>query len=190
MSLVGFKRATIQILDDKMAPVADKKYVIEGVTNEGATSSFEVKGLTSEAKKVFGSDIPYFVLQQGTGDVDVTVSMLDLPPEVENEILGRAASTSKVYHIGEDTIPPYCAVLFESSDFRGEKIGVGFYAGKFSKDGMKADTKTDENKEPEADEYSFKPISKEVDGKAQTLGMAYDSAAFTALETEVFGAGE
>lgn len=185
--LVGFKKATIQILDDKMKPVEGKKYVIQGTANQGATSSFEISGLTSEAVKVYGSDVPYYVLQQGTGDVDVKVSMLDLPPEVENEVLGIKAGDDKIYHIGEDTIAPYCAVLFESSNFKGEKIGIGFYAGKFGRDGLKAETKTDENKEPEADEYSFKPIAKDVKGKSQTVGLAYETTSFEALETEVLG---
>lgn len=187
MTLIGFKRATIQILDESLAPVAEKKFVIEGTTNKGATSAFEVTGLSPEAVKVYGSNIPYYVSQKGTGDLAATFSALDLPAEVENAVLGRDGEEDGVTHIGDDTIAPYCAVLFESGNLKGEKVGIGFYAGKFGRDSIKAETTTGSAIEPEADEYTFTPISKNIDGKSQAIGFAYNNTAFTKLETEVFG---
>lgn len=187
MTLIGFKRATIQILDESLQPVADKKYVVEGTTNKGATSSFEVTGLSPEAVKVYGSNIPYYVSQKGTGDLSATFSALDLPAEVENAVLGRDGEKDGVTHIGDDTEAPYCAVLFESAALSGEKVGIGFYAGKFGRDSISAETTTGSAIEPQADEYTFTPISKNVGGKSQAIGFAYNNTAFTALETEVFG---
>lgn len=188
MTLVGFKQATIQILDEDLKPVAGKKYVIKGETNKGATSGFEITGLSPEAVKVYGSNSPYYVSQQGTGEVDATFSALDLPSAIEHEVLGRNADSNGVFHVGEETVAPYCAVLFESADLRGQKIGTGLYAGKFSRDAISAETLNGDSYEPEADEYKFTPISKTIDGKNQTVGFADTDSSFTALETELFGA--
>ncbi|MGH1817251.1 major tail protein [Enterococcus casseliflavus] len=191
MTLVGFKRATIQILDEELKPVADKKYVIEGTTNKGATSAFEITGLSPEAVKAYGSDIPYWVIQEGTGEVAATFSALDLPFEVENEVLGRKKATNGVYHAGEKTKPPYCAILFESATLRGEKMGTGLYAGKFGRESIAGNTKEGSTPTPEADQFTFSPIQKKIGDDNETVGFAVGDESFTALEAELFGgAGE
>ena len=177
MTLVGFKRATIQILDESLKPVPAKKYVIEGKTNEGATSAFEITGLSPEAVKAYGSDIPYFIIQEGTGEVAATFSALDLPFEVENEVLGRTKATNGVYHAGEKTKPPYCAVLFESS----------LYAGKFGRESIAANTKEGTTPTPEADQFTFAPVPKKIDDANETVGFAVGDESFAALVTELFG---
>lgn len=184
---VGFRRATIQILDDELKPVAGKKYVIEGKTKEGATSSFEITGLNPEALKVYGSDITYAIFQEGTGEVAAKFNALDLPFEMENEVLGRQKSTNGVYHVGEETNPPYCAVLFESSTLHGEKMGTGIYAGKFGKDAVGAKSKEGKMDTPDPDEYSFEPIEKEIEGKKEAVGLALGNESFEALTEELFG---
>ncbi len=187
MTLVGFKRATIQILDEELQPVDGKKYIIEGTTNKGATSAFEITGLSPEAVKAYGSDIPYWVIQEGTGEVAATFSALDLPFEVENEVLGRQKGTNGVYHAGEKTKPPYCAVLFESATLRGEKMGTGLYAGKFGRESIAGNTKEGTTPTPEADQFTFAPIQKKINDSNETVGFAVGDESFTALNTELFG---
>ena len=187
MTAVRFRRATIQILDNDLKPVSGKKYVIEGKTKKGATSSSEITGLTPEALKIYGSDITYEIFQDGTGELAAKFSALDLPFEMENEFLGRKKSTSGVYHVGEETKPPYCAVLFESSTIHGEKMGTGIYAGKFGKDSVSAKSKEGKMDAPDPDEYSFEPIEKEIDGKKEAVGFAVGDTSFDALQTELFG---
>lgn len=187
MIAVGFRRATIQVLDDELKPVAGKKYVVEGKTKEGATSSFEITGLTPEALKIYGSDITYEIFQEGTGEVAAKFSALDLPVEMENEFLGRKKSANEVYHAGEATNPPYCAVLFESSTLHGEKMGTGIYAGKFGKDSVGAKSKEGKMEAPDPDEYSFEPIEKEIDGTKEAVGFAVGDTGFEALKEELFG---
>lgn len=186
MTLVGFKRATIQILDEELKPVSGKKYVIEGTTNKGATSAFEITGLSPEAVKAYGSDIPYWVIQEGTGEVAATFSALDLPFEVENEVLGRKKATNGVYHAGEKTKPPYCAILFESATLRGEKMGTGLYAGKFGRESIAGNTKEGTTPTPEADQFTFAPIPKKIGDDNETVGFAVGDESFTALEAELF----
>ena len=41
MAFVGFKKATIAVLNGELKVVSTKKYVVEGKQGKGATSSFE-----------------------------------------------------------------------------------------------------------------------------------------------------
>lgn len=187
MTLVGYKRMTIQILDNDLKPVSGKQFVVEGKANEGATDKFQITGLAKEAVKTYGSNIPYFVSQKGTGDVKANFGILDLPFEATQEILGRKKSSTGVYHIGEGTEAPYCAVLCESADMRGQKIGFGLYAGKFAQDAVSAETLTDGDFTPSPDDFTFVPITKVIEGENQTVGIAGDNASFTALSVDLFG---
>lgn len=185
---VGFKKITIQVLDEKLVPVAGKRYVIAGVTNEGAASSFEIDGLTKEATKVYGSNVPYYASQKGTGDVTATINILDFPFDAEADVLGFAKGTDEVFRIGEDTEAPYCSVLIETASMQGKVLGFGLYAGKFSKTVLQGSTLTDEAYEPEPTEYSFAAVSKTIGGKNYTVGYAVDETPFGVLSDETLGA--
>ncbi|WP_368552541.1 major tail protein [Enterococcus faecalis] len=189
MQTYGFSRITIQQLDNELKPVAGKKYVIDGKPKEGAAASFEITGLTKEPSKVFGSNIAYYVARKGHGDIAANLGILDVPSATEHEMLGhtKESETSKVYHIGEDTEPPYYAVLIESEDLYGEKLGFGMYAGTFSLDGVKGETLNDDDFTPEPGEYVYSAVSRQVNGKKVTVGFADNSEALTELTTELFG---
>lgn len=187
LTLVGYKRMTIQVLDDDFKPVTASKFVIEGNPDEGATNKFEITGLSKAAIKTYGSNIPYLISQKGTGDVKANFGILDLPFASEQTVLGRKTSTDGVTHIGEETNPPYCAVLMESEDLRGEPIGFGIYIGKFGRDAITAETLTEGDFQPTPDDYTFVPISKKIEKVNQTVGIASTEAGLTALKTELFG---
>ena len=189
MQTYGFSRITIQQLDNELKPVAGKKHVIDGKPKEGAAASFEITGLTKEPSKVFGSNIAYYVARKGHGDIAANLGILDVPSAIEHEMLGhkKASEESKVYHIGEDTEPPYYAVLIESEDLYGEKLGFGMYAGTFSLDGVKGETLNDDDFTPEPGEYVYSPVSRQINGKKVTVGFADNSEALAELTTELFG---
>ena len=189
MQTYGFSRITIQQLDNELKPVAGKKHVIDGKLKEGAAASFEITGLTKEPSKVFGSNIAYYVARKGHGDIAANLGILDVPSAIEHEMLGhkKASEESKVYHIGEDTEPPYYAVLIESEDLYGEKIGFGMYAGTFSLDGVKGETLNDDDFTPEPGEYVYSAVSRQINGKKVTVGFADNSEALAELTTELFG---
>lgn len=189
MQTYGFSRITIQQLDNELKPVAGKKHVIDGKPKEGAAASFEITGLTKEPSKVFGSNISYYVARKGHGDIAANLGILDVPSAIEHEMLGhkKASEESKVYHIGEDTEPPYYAVLIESEDLYGEKLGFGMYAGTFSLDGVKGETLNDDDFTPEPGEYVYSAVSRQINGKKVTVGFADNSEALAELTTELFG---
>lgn len=192
MQPVGFKRATVGIFD-KTGNMT-RQFVIQGDQDKGATVSAEITGLSKEPSKVYGSDVAYYVSQKGTGDVAVDFGFLDLVEKDSDEILGYKTTENGLSFIGEDTEPPYCSVLLESEDLSGETALLGFFKGKFSKDGETLNTQTNDTFEPEAQSYTFAAIASDVEGdqKGQTVVkyVGTEQAVITELKALVFPAGE
>ncbi|MDN6626263.1 MAG: phage tail protein [Pisciglobus halotolerans] len=170
MTLIGFKRMTIGVHGED--GLVTDKFVVEGKTGEGATVSAEIEGLDSEAVKVYGSNIPYYVLKKGTGDVSVNLGLLDLLETVNDKILGyKLDDVNGFAFIGEDTEPPYCSIMLESETMDGKRAMLGLLKGKFGRGGYAMNTTEGENPEPDADEYTFSCIAsdREGDSNGQTV---------------------
>lgn len=187
MTLVGFKRATIGILDTDGNVLS--KHVVEGKQSEGATSTANISGLSATPVKVYGSDIAYYVSQRGTGDVSVDLGVLDLPDTFSDEMLGYHKATSGITFVGRDTEAPYAAVLLESSDLQGNTALLGFFKGKFSKETITLNTLGEGNYTPEAETFVFTAIEDDKDGESEgnVLGKYVGSEAetITALQALV-----
>ncbi len=102
--------------------------------------------------------------------------------------------TNKISFLGEDTEPPYCAVLMESADLSGDTAMLAIFKGKFSRESINFNTKTNEAFEPEAEEYVFSAIANDIEGdaKGQTVAkyVGNEEASITALRTMTFPAGK
>lgn len=194
MTMVGFKKMTIGIFDETGKIPAANQFVIEGKQDKGATVSAEISGLSKEATKVYGSNIAYYISQKGTGDISATFGLLDLPEDLNDKILGYKTSENKISFLGEDTEPPYCAVLMESEDLSGETAMLTIFKGKFSREAINLNTTTNEAFEPEAEEYVFSAIANDADGDAKGQSVAKyvgkEETAITAMRTMAFPAGE
>lgn len=192
MTLVGFKRMHIGVLKD--GKVDGDLIVIEGNENEGATVTAEISGLSSEAVKVYGSDIAYYVAQKGTGDVSAEFGVLDMPDKAEDRIMGhKVDETSGITFIGEDSEPPYCAIILESDTLKGEKAVYALLKGKFSKDAVSLNTKEEGNVEPEPDSFSFSCIAsdkKETKGQSVAKLIGDEKEVVKKMKELVFGKGE
>ncbi|EMF0039283.1 phage tail protein [Enterococcus hirae] len=190
MTLVGFKKMTIGVFDSTGKIPAENLFVVEGTQDEGATVSAEISGLSKEPSKVYGSNIAYYVSQKGTGDVSATFGLLDLPTKVNDRILGYKTDTNKISFLGEDTEPPYCAILMESEDLNGDTAMLAMFKGKFSRESINLNTTTNEAFEPEAEEYVFSAIANDAEGdaKGQTVAkyIGDEEASITALKEMVF----
>jgi len=172
MTLVGFRKMTIGIFDKDGKIPAANQYVVEGKQDQGATVSAEISGLSKEATKVYGSDIAYYISQRGTGDVSANFGLLDLPEKLNDLILGYKTNTAGISFLGEDSEPPYCAVLMESSDLNGETAMLSIFKGKFSREAINLNTTTNEAFEPEAEEYVFTAIANDQEGDAKGQSVA------------------
>lgn len=189
MTLVGFKRATIGVLDADGNTLST--HVIEGKQNEGATSTAEINGLSAAATKAHGSNIAYYVSQRGTGNITANLGVLDLPDAVNDVLLGyKVVEETGISYIGNDTEPPYCSVLLESSNLQGATALFGLFKGKFSKETIAMNTlNSDESFTPEAETFVFTAIEddKEGDSNGQAVGkyVGSDETAITALRDQV-----
>lgn len=172
MTLIGFKRMTIGIHDAEGTITPEKTFVIEGKQGEGATVSAEVNGLSSDPVKVYGSNIAYYVLQKGTGDVSVDFGVLDMLEKVNDEILGYKTTLDGFSFIGDDTEPPFCSIILESENMKGDTALLGFFKGKFSKESIGMNTTEGENAEPDADEYTFSVVANDVAGETSGQSVA------------------
>lgn len=185
--LIGFKRIKIQPLGSD-GTISGDLIVLEGKQNEGATQEADISGLSADAVKVYGSNVPYYVSQKGTGDVSVKFKLLDMPSTAEDQILGyETVESLKAQLIGENTEPPYCAVLIESEDTQGNVAMFGFFNGKFSKTDVSLKTKEAKNFEPDGESYTYTPVTSDMENESKGntmvkyLGSRADAAAVEAL---------
>ncbi|MBC2369376.1 phage tail protein [Listeria booriae] len=182
--LVGFKRATVGVLDESGKVMAAKKHVIEGKQGEGATTEAQITGLSAEAKKVFGSDIAYYVSQKGVGDLKLEFSALDIPVKMHNDVLGWVKDTVRGFTVvGENTEPPYAAALLESTDADGNPVAIALFKGRFSMDELGLKTKTEDSFEPDAEKTTMNCVSNK-DGLS--FGMAVGEEEVTKLKAYTF----
>lgn len=178
--LVGFKRVKVQVFDAGGAPSGDP-IVIEGIQGEGATLEATISGLSAEPAKVYGSNVAYYVSQKGTGEVSVALTLFDVPDTAEAKMLGYAVDTTlKAQFIGEATEPPYCALIMESENAKGEVAAFGFFKGKFTKGDTALKTKEGGAYTPGSQPYTFSPVTSDRTGKSKGNTMVK----FIGTETE------
>lgn len=186
----GFRRLKIFIPaagENKTA----QSFVIEGITNKGATSTVEITGLSKEATTVAGSDGVYYISREGVGDAKAVFGLLDLPHATEAAILGYETDEDGLTFVGEKTEAPYCSVVIEDTDLAGNKGEIGLFRGTFAKDTAKS-IKTLDPKEtftPEAESFTFTMARAETDEDAGRYEVEYygkkDDEAFAKLEAKV-----
>ncbi|EOL41998.1 phi13 family phage major tail protein [Enterococcus phoeniculicola] len=196
METYGFSKMSVRKLDEKKQPDTTAEiYEIKGVPKEGATSSFDLTGLSKEPVKVFGSNIEYFIVRKGVGSVAANFGILDLPSKVEDKLLGYLAMDEGIVGMGENTEPPFAAAVVEAEDLYGTPIAFALTCGSFTKDGHSLATTTDEDFKPEPGEYVFSAISRSITMGEKTENLhvlrAVGKEAVDKLKTVVLGtAGE
>ena len=159
----GFSKLSTRVLTTALVPDTKKKIrVLEGVQEEGGPVSFELTGLSKEAQKVFAGDREYWLASKGVGAAAGNFGVLDVPVEIENEWLGLMELQEGIDAFGDETNPPYIAVVAESETLNGEAMAWALVAGKFNRDGFSLATKTDEDFVPEAGEYVHNVVTREL----------------------------
>ena len=193
METYGFSKLSTRVLKDDLTPDTTATIqVLDGTKKEGGPTSFDLTGLTKEAQKVYAGDREYWISAKGTGSVAANFGLLDVPTEIEQELLGLVVfNTGGIDGFGDDTEPPYVAVIAESEDLYGEPVAFAMLAGKFNRDGFSLATKTDEDFTPEAGEYVFNAVTRDITIGDETKKMkvlrAFGASNVTALKTAVLG---
>ncbi|MGM0117387.1 phage tail protein [Enterococcus sp. AZ189] len=192
METYGFDKLSIRKLKGDLTPDTTSEIVVlEGVQKEGGPTSFDLTGLTKEAIKVFAGNVEYFISRKGTGNVAANFGLLDVPAKIEADILGFVEMDANIDGLGEETEPPYVAVVAESEDLYGVPVAFALVAGSFSRDGFSLATKTDEDFTPEAGEYVYTAMSRKItvgeNTKMLKVLRASTEAGVEKLKTAVLG---
>lgn len=171
MTLVGFKSMTIRILDgNETVTKGTNLFVIEGKEGEGATQKVNIKGLSPDVLKTYGSNIAYYISRKGTGNVEADFELLDLRMAVAEKLLGYK-KVGNLGFVGADTEAPYCSILLESEELDGTPVYFAFFKGSFSKEDVDAETLKEKADDPTADKLKYTAINGEAgDAKGQVLG--------------------
>lgn len=174
---VGFKRAKFFIYDkaDKVV----QTQVVEGRAGLGGTTEATISGLSAESVKVYASDVAYYVAQRGTGSVELSLSILDIPQTLVASLLGRTENSEGITLVGQNTEPPYAGVLLESHTLDGQPIFFALLKGKFRLNEESMSTNEDTLSEPEADELEGNFIA---DANGNVYATAVGEAKRTAIE--------
>lgn len=189
----GFSKVSSRVLKSDLTPDITKTIrVMEGVPTKGGPTSFELTGLSKEAVKVFAGNREYYISAKGTGSVAANFGLLDVPAEIERELLGLITFGEGIDAFGEKTEAPYIAVVAESEDLStGEPVAFAMVGGKFNRDGFSLATKNDEDFTPEAGEYVFNAVSRSITITSKTemvkVMRAYGKANVDSLKTVVLG---
>lgn len=182
MSLVGFKKLEIRILDGG-EPVKDTNvFTVEGVQDKGATQTANISGLSSESVKTYGSDIAYYSSSLGVGDVKVEIGLLDVPFDLQNAVLGRKKGEDGIVTIGADTKAPFCSMTLYSKTAQGEEVAIGFFKGQFSMETIEIETLSGENTELTTESLSFTALAGET---GDYVGIGVGESAVTALKAKM-----
>ena len=192
METYGFDKLSVRKLTTELEPdTAAEIHVLEGKQKEGGPTAFDLTGLSKEAVKVFAGNVEYYLARKGTGSVAANFGLLDVPVEVEQEILGLIKMAEGIDGFGDETEPPYMAAVAEAEDLYGEPVAFAMVAGSFNRDGFSLATKNDEDFTTEAGEYVYNAISRKVkidtNEKAVKVLRAFGEEAVTKMKTAVLG---
>ncbi|MFZ4865517.1 phage tail protein [Enterococcus casseliflavus] len=192
METYGFDKLSVRKLTTELEPdTTTQVHVLEGKQKEGGPTAFDLSGLSKEAVKVFAGNVEYYLARKGTGSVAANFGLLDVPVEVEQEILGLIKMAEGIDGFGDETEPPYMAAVAEAEDLYGEPVAFAMVAGSFNRDGFSLATKNDEDFTPEAGEYVYNAISRKVkiDTNEKTVKVlrAFGTEAVTKMKTAVLG---
>ncbi|OUZ25274.1 hypothetical protein A5867_002982 [Enterococcus sp. 6D12_DIV0197] len=192
METYGFDKLSVRKLTTELEPdTAAEIHVLEGRQKEGGPTAFDLTGLSKEAVKVFAGNVEYYLARKGTGSVAANFGLLDVPAEVEQEILGLIKMAEGIDGFGDETEPPYMAAVAEAEDLYGEPVAFAMVAGSFNRDGFSLATKNDEDFTPEAGEYVYNAISRKVkietNEKTVKVLRAFGEEAVTKMKTAVLG---
>ncbi|HFI0634098.1 TPA: major tail protein [Streptococcus suis] len=170
MVLVGFKSMTIRILDGDNPTEGTNLFTFEGKKDKGATQKMNIKGLSPEVVKTYGSNIAYHVSRKGVGNVEADFELLDMRMAILEKLLGYKKEGNLGF-IGIDSEAPDCSILLESEEADGTPSYFGMFQGSFSKEDLETETLKEKTEELGADKLAYTVLpGEEGDSKGQYVG--------------------
>ncbi|MDG3136268.1 major tail protein [Streptococcus suis] len=164
--IIGFESLEVRVLDGSEPTLDTNMFQVKGTAGKGGTLKADITGLTSDIIKTFASNIVYHTNAKGVGDLSVGLETVDVPFVMLNAILGRK-KVNGLTSIGVDTEAPLCSLVLWGHDGSGQRIGIGFYKGRFGMEAINLETKGKDNKELPSEKLSFVP---QASDEGETVG--------------------
>jgi phi13 family phage major tail protein len=180
MATLGFKKATVGILDDTEKTVQ----LYEFSAAEGGTINAKISGLGSTLSTVYASNAPFYISGQGVSSPKLDLQIADIPEATLNAILGVSVGLDGIAKITSSTKAPYIAVLLETQGKDGDQIFIGLTKGKMAYPDVELKTGEDKGLELATDSISGDFVSRAdeiVYLKGRTGTTEFTEAAFRAL---------
>lgn len=156
MARVGFESLEIAILDNDGFVV--ETHEINAA--EGGTISASISGIGSQTNTTYASNVPFYVVSQGTGNVEAEVEIADLPYDVLTKVAGLETNTDGLIIGGAKNRPPYVALIFKSHDKEGKAQYFALLKAKGSYDSFDMNTQEDGGPELQTDSITFTAVAR------------------------------
>lgn len=156
MARIGFESMEIAILDSEGKQV--ETFDINAA--EGGTISASVSGIGSQTNTTYASNVPFHVVSQGVGEVEVEVEIADLPYEVLTKVAGLEENTEGLIIGGAKNRPPYVALIFKSHNKEGIAQYFAILKAKGSYDSFEMNTQEDGGPELQTDSITFRAVAR------------------------------
>lgn len=168
MATVGFEQVIFNIKGKRY--VADKK--------AGGAIEMTISGLSADPQTTWASNVPFHVVQVGTGETTAELGVADLLDGGLYQALMGIEQVEGFNVVGDKTEPPYVSVIGVTSNRHGNRFFIGLTQGKFSHPDVEVATGEEGGSELKtdslegafvADNRGYTYISAVEDGKDTTL---------------------
>lgn len=153
---VGFESMEIAILDNDGTVV--ETHEINAA--EGGTISASISGIGAQTNTTYASNVPFYVVSQGTGTVEAEVEIADLPYDVLTKVAGLETNADGLIIGGAKNRPPYVALIFKSHNKEGKAQYFSILKAKGSYDSFEMNTQEDGGPELATDSITFTAVAR------------------------------
>lgn len=186
MALVGFDEVEVGIFDRAGEKITD---LFVWRDRDGGTVNLNITGLEKEMVDAWASNGRVWMSKKGTGDVQSTFETFNPPQKDLDEVLGRDVEENTSW-AGEDTDPPYVAMIAKSEDIDGEPVYMALVYGMFGQNEITMATRTNETTPPENTTLTGSWQNRTIDGKRRVFGKHIGSEGYEAFRKLVFPGAE
>lgn len=179
---VGFEEVEVGIFDEAGENIV-KTFVWRD--EDGGTVNMTITGLDKEVSEVYASNRRVWISKKGTGNVTNTFETFNPPSEELDELLGRKID-GKTSWAGENTNPPYVALIAKSEDVDGTPLYMALTKGMFGMNEITIGTRTAETNPPTNTTLTGTWQDRTIDGEGQTYGKHIGEEGYEDFRSIVF----
>lgn len=179
---VGFEQVEIGVFDETGETI-EETFVWRD--EDGGTVNMTITGLEKETVRVEASNGVVWQSKRGTGQVTSTFETFNPPKADLNKILGKTVNGQASW-IGEDTNPPYVALIAKSSDIDGKPYYLALPKGMMGLNEIPLATTTQETNPPNNSTLTGSWQNTTIDGERVVYGDFEGSEGYDEWRESVF----